>query len=43
MRLHAAPILITLGALMAAGCAPSVEEQAADARAVIDRYCFDCH
>ncbi len=30
-------------ALALAACQPSVEEQAAEARATIDRYCTDCH
>jgi hypothetical protein len=30
-------------ALASAGCQPSVEEQAATAKSVIDRYCADCH
>jgi hypothetical protein len=30
-------------ALVSAGCQPSVEERAAAARDVIDRYCTDCH
>jgi hypothetical protein len=42
MRYYASPFLALLGAL-AAGCQPSVEERAATAKEVIDRYCTDCH
>jgi hypothetical protein len=36
------PTLLLL-ALTSAGCQPSVEQQAAGAKDVIDRYCIDCH
>ncbi|HEY9183219.1 MAG TPA: DUF1587 domain-containing protein, partial [Gammaproteobacteria bacterium] len=35
--------LVTLAAFVAAGCRPSVEQQAAAAKSTIDRYCTDCH
>jgi hypothetical protein len=37
-----APLIVAL-ALVSAGCQPSVEERAAAARGVLDRYCTDCH
>jgi hypothetical protein len=46
---HAAasrPAVVLLGAaaaLAAAGCAPSPDEVAAEQRATLARYCFDCH
>src|SRR5262245_16916791 len=37
------PIAALPFALAVAACQPSVEQQAADAKAVVDRYCTDCH
>jgi len=34
---------IAVLALLAAGCQPSVEQRAATSKALIDRYCTDCH
>src|SRR6185503_16395522 len=39
--MRALPIAVI--ALLAAGCQPSVEERAATSKALIDRYCTDCH
>ena len=36
-------LLIAALALASAACQPSVEQRAASAKAVIDRYCTDCH
>jgi uncharacterized protein DUF1592/uncharacterized protein DUF1588/uncharacterized protein DUF1587/uncharacterized protein DUF1595/uncharacterized protein DUF1585/cytochrome c len=36
-------LLVSALAVAAAGCQPSAEERAASARAVVDRYCTDCH
>jgi len=36
-------LLIAAVALASAACQPSVEQRAASAKAVIDRYCTDCH
>src|SRR6187549_3066637 len=39
--MRALPIAVL--ALLAAGCQPSVEQRAATSKALIDRYCTDCH
>jgi hypothetical protein len=39
--MRALPVAVI--ALLAAGCQPSVEERAATAKGLIDRYCTDCH
>ena len=39
--MRALPIAVI--ALLSAGCQPSVEERAANSKALIDRYCTDCH
>jgi hypothetical protein len=39
--MRALPVLAL--ALASAACQPSVEERAAEAKSVIDRYCTDCH
>ena len=36
-------LAIAIIALLAAGCQPGVEERAAASKALIDRYCTDCH
>jgi hypothetical protein len=43
MRFSGAPPLAILATLVVAGCQPSVEERAAAAKGVLDRYCIDCH
>jgi hypothetical protein len=40
---HATSAAALAGALLAAGCQPSPEEQAAEHTATVDRYCLDCH
>src|SRR5262245_23854636 len=37
-----APAILSFAIVLAA-CQPSVEQQAADAKATVDRYCTDCH
>ncbi len=43
MRSPTLALPVAIGALALAACQPSVEERAAAAKDVIDRYCTDCH